>query len=370
MSVTKTTHYDVLGVAKEADESEIKKAYRKLSLKYHPDRNPNNKDEAVPKFQKINEAYEILSDSQKKQQYDMQLKYGMDDRDMGSGGIDPEQLFRSFPFPGGMAGGIPFPFPGGPGIRVHHMNMGNPGFGRGGHHPGRGGGDGGIEDIFEQLFMNMGPAMGGSSPNIQIFRNGEALFGNQHSNNQARTTMEKPSSIEKTIPITLENAYHGAELNLDIERTVKENNMTFTENDKLVVKIPAGVSSGETIVIPEKGNTVNNMKGDIRLTFQIAKHDVFVRESDNSLELQYKTTISLRDALCGFTVEIPHICGKLLRVSNHSNFSVIHPGHRKEIPGLGMKRDNRTGKLTIIFDVKFPEDIDKEQRDQLSSILG
>jgi DnaJ-class molecular chaperone len=159
-------------------------------------------------------------------------------------------------------------------------------------------------------------------------------------------------------------------LNLDIERTVKENNMTFTENDKLVVKIPAGVSSGETIVIPEKGNTVNNMKGDIRLTFQIAKHDVFVRESDNSLELQYKTTISLRDALCGFTVEIPHICGKLLRVSNHSNFSVIHPGHRKEIPGLGMKRDNRTGKLTIIFDVKFPEDIDKEQRDQLSSILG
>lgn len=374
---SKQSHYEILGVSSDADETEIKKAYRKLSLKYHPDRNPNNKDNAVQNFQKINEAYETLSDVQKRKQYDMQLKFGMEDGDMG--GINPEEIFRNFPFPGGMGSAFPFPFPGGgPGIRVHHVNMGNPGgfMGRGGGNGGGGRGGGGIEDIFEQLFMNMSPAMhagggGGErgNPNIQIFRNGQPMFGMDRQESSYMPA-EKPSSIEKTIPITLENAYHGAQLDLSIERTVKENDMTFTENDTISVKIPAGVASGETIVIPDKGNTVNNQKGDIRLTFQIAKHDVFVRESDSSLDLQYETTIPLKDALCGFTVEIPHVCGKLLRVSNNTNWGVIHPGHRKEIPGLGMKRDNRTGKLTIIFKVDFPTELTKEQRETLSSVLA
>jgi len=123
-----TNHYDILGVPKEADATEIKKAYRKLSLQYHPDRNPD--PEATEKYKAINEAHEILSDPQKREQYNMELQFGSMPNGMQQPGEMNDifnMMFGGFPgggFPGGgfPGGGFPgggFPgggFPGGPNI--------------------------------------------------------------------------------------------------------------------------------------------------------------------------------------------------------------------------------------------------------------
>lgn len=186
--------YDILGVPRNANESEIKKAYRKMSLEYHPDK--NSSPSASSKFQEINEAYETLGDVQKRKQYDM---FGNSDGPFGGPG-------------GGMPGGMPFGFPpgfhfaGGPNIRVHTMNGRRPGGPSGPN----------IAHVFEQFFN--GP-MGGifeemdsdnpspNMPNIRIFRQGpdKAPFVRSQS---------PPPPVEKKIPITLEQAFSGFQLKM------------------------------------------------------------------------------------------------------------------------------------------------------------
>ena len=94
MSSQKRDYYEVLGISKDATEKDIKKAYRKLAFKYHPDKNPDNKKEAEEKFKEVNEAYSVLSDPEKRRQYDMG---GFDFADFGFGeGFDPFEIFRTF----------------------------------------------------------------------------------------------------------------------------------------------------------------------------------------------------------------------------------------------------------------------------------
>ena len=110
MSSTKRDYYEVLGVSKDATEKDIKKAYRKLAFKWHPDKNPDNKKEAEEKFKEVNEAYSVLSDPEKRRQYDMG---GFDFESFGFGdGFDPMEIFKSFfgKHSGNKKGGVPFGF--------------------------------------------------------------------------------------------------------------------------------------------------------------------------------------------------------------------------------------------------------------------
>jgi DnaJ-class molecular chaperone len=305
--------YKTLGVSKNATESEIKKAYRKLSLEYHPDKNDSS--DAVEKFQKINEAYETLGDPDKRRIYDM-------------GGHD-NPISDGFPgFPGGFPGGFPFG-------SVHRMHTG-------------GGPD--INDIFEHFFNGMGGvgihAHGSGGPNIRIFHNGRPVHMSQ----------AKPPALQKTIPITLEQAYQGFTLQFE----------TDIQDEKVRIDVHRGIENQEVIVIPEKGIQQGNMRGDLHLQFEIAKHDYFERKGS---DLYCKKTISLKDALCGFTVEIPHISGKMLRLSNHHQGNIIHPGFKREVPEYGMTLENKTGKLIMEFDVQFPESLTAEQKQALQGIL-
>ena len=101
-------YYKILGVEKNASENDLKKAYRKLAIKYHPDKNQGN-EEATEKFKEISEAYEILSDSEKRNVYDQFGKEGLSNNGMGGANVNPNDIFRSF-FGGGMGGmaGMPF----------------------------------------------------------------------------------------------------------------------------------------------------------------------------------------------------------------------------------------------------------------------
>ena len=339
--------YNELGVSKDASDVEIKKAYRKLSMENHPDKNPD--PIAHEKFKQINEAYETLGDSEKKNMYDLEHSMG---GKMPQGFPFPHPFAGGFPgggFPGGGFPGGGFPGGGGPGgggpgggIRVHHGGAGMPSD---------------INDIFETFFggMNMGGM--NSNPNIRIFRNGRPV----HSRPQ------KPAPLEKNISITLDQAYNGFNINLELERIVNRGGIETTEKETIPIVIPKGIENAECIILSEMGNiSKDNIKGEIHITVQIESHDIFVR---NKLDLYCKKTISLRDALCGFSIEIPHLNGKMLRLTNQNQHNVVKPGFLKEIPNFGMIRNDSTGKLILEFEIEYPDTLTQTKRDELMKIL-
>lgn len=327
-----TDFYKTLGVDSHASEQDIKKAYRKLSMEMHPDRNPN--PEAHEKFKQINEAYETLSDGDRRKQYDFQQQFG----GIGGGGIGGGGNGGGFPFPGGPFSGFPFPMGG---IRVHHSGGGMPDD---------------INDIFEQFFGGMEPNLGG--PRIRVFQTG------QRAN---RSPPKKPDPLEKRIPVTLGQAYQGFSINLELERRIYVNGVETRETKKIPVTVPQGVADEECIILSEMGNSnPQGMCGDIHLIIDIQPHDLFQLDG---LDLYCDQTISLKDALCGFSIEIPHLNGKMLRLSNQNQRNVVTPGFQKEIPNYGMIQGDKKGKLVLVFQVEFPTTITDAQRETLLTAL-
>jgi DnaJ homolog subfamily B member 4 len=306
-------HYEILGVSNDANETEIKKAYRSLSLKYHPDRNPS--EEAISKIQQINEAYEVLGDSSKRQQYDMELSGG------GFG-----------------MGGMPF-------SHMNSMNEFND-----------------INNIFNMMFGGGMPGPGG--PNIRVFHsNGPGINIRTeffHSFNQ------RPEPMIKQIQITLEQSYQGCNFTLDIERIVMENNVRRTENETIQLSIPKGIENDETILLSDKGNVVNGQRGELRLNVKVINNTEFKR---NGLDLLLNKKISLKESLCGFVFEINHLSGKRLALNNMNNPTVIKPNFKKIVSNMGMVRENATGNLIIEFEVEFPDNLTSEQVDGLRNLL-
>jgi DnaJ family protein B protein 4 len=205
--------YDVLGVNQDASEAEIKKAYRQLSLKYHPDR--NSSEEAIAKIQKINAAYEALSDSQQREQHDNELKFGA-----GNG--------------------------------HHHFNTGGPEF-----HD--------INQMFNMMFGGGGAGM----PGIRIFQNGNTMF-HQHFQQQAEP-------IHREIHITLEQSYAGCVYPLDIDRWVIQNNVQSNQRETMHINIPPGIDENQQIIIKEKGNAIHNNYSDVILHIKIDNTTEFKR---------------------------------------------------------------------------------------------
>lgn len=311
--------YNILGVPETASKDEIKKAYRTLSLKLHPDRNPNN-PEAVSKFQKINEAYETLGDDQKKEEYDMMNK---------------NPFFKMAQQGGGQNMGMPF------------QDM---------------------DDIFSALFGNVLGSMPGihgrhqgmqfGGPRVHVFRGGPQMGFAQ--------ALEKPTPIIKTISITMEQVLLGATVPVDIERWIIENGNKVFENETIYVTIPKGVDDNEIIVLRDKGNMVNDeLKGDLKLFVKVENTTQFERKG---LNLIIKKQISLKDALCGFSFELKYVNGKVYTLNNNSG-SIIPPEYIKTIPNMGLTREGHTGNLLIHFQVQFPEKLTEEQIKSLKEIL-
>jgi len=300
-----TDYYEILGISKEAGDKEIKKAYRSLSLKYHPDRNSD--PSASEKFQKINEANEILSDPAKRQQYDNGGGVGtMGDRPMDAEFQDINQIFSMMFGHGGMGGG------GMPNIRVFN-GMG-----------------GGFQPHFFQQFS-------------------------------------KPAPIVKSVEITMEQAYNGATVSVEFERQIVYNGIQSSETETIHIEIPKGINENEMMLMRDLGHSVNeNSKGDLKLVFIIKNETPFIRQEN---DLVYKKTITLKEALCGFTFEIKHINGKVLCMNNLSSHTIIKPNYRKIIPSLGIQRGNHIGNLVIEFTIEFPDSLTPEQINQLRDIL-
>jgi DnaJ homolog subfamily B member 4 len=314
------SYYDILEVPKTASETEIKKAYRTLSLKYHPDRNKTPEANAISS--KINEAYETLSDPAKRKQYDL-----------------------------GGGNGFPFFGPGGPGPGPDDLAD--------------------INNIFNMMFGGAFPPGGQGGPNIRIFH-GPGIHrmhsqGMDHPFSNIFVNMQKPPPIIKSIRITIEQAYLGCSLPIEIERWVLQNDVKHTEIETIYIPIHRGIDENEFIILREKGNIASDvLKGDIKITIQIENTSVFRRQG---LDLIYTKTLTLKEALCGFTIELLHLSGKKLTLSNTTNRSVISPNSKKVIGEFGMVRENMIGNLIIDFVIQFPEKITDEQVKVLEDIL-
>ena len=328
-------YYDVLGVSKDSDDGDIKKAYRKLSLQHHPDR--NQEDDTTEKFQEINEAFEVLSNPEKRQQHNMELQFGH--QNGGGGGQNPfgsmnqdandiNNIFNMM-FGGGGGGG----FPGMPG---------------GGGFPGMGGGGG---------FPGM--------PGIRIFHNGGPGINVQ---THMFHSFGRPEPIQTTVEISLEQSYQGCTVNVEYDKWNVLNNIRSTEHETLSLNIPRGIDDGETIVIEDRGNNINNqVRGELRVTVRVKNNSEFVRLG---MDLHLTNKISLKDSLCGFTFEFDHFNGKRICMNNSTGNNVMKPNSKKVINGLGMIRDNNnTGNLIVEFDVQFPDTLTEEQRDLLRKTL-
>jgi DnaJ family protein A protein 2 len=137
------------------------------------------------------------------------------------------------------------------------------------------------------------------------------------------------------------------------------------ENETVYVTVPKGIDEGEIIVLRDRGNVAReDCRGDIKLFIKVENDTEFKR---SGLDLILEKTISIKEALCGFTFELKYITGKIYTINNSSG-NIIYNGYKKIIPNMGFSRDQHTGNLIIIFNVKFPEKLTEETMDQLKKI--
>jgi DnaJ family protein B protein 4 len=322
--------YKVLGLSENASHDEIKKAYRSLSLKFHPDRNPS--PDATERFKLINEAYEILGDEQKRRQYEMERKNPfMRMNNMGHGMHGPPNMGEMDELLKAFFGGVPFMG----GFNMNNMNN--------------------MDDL-----NGMGGLPPGFPPGAQfhVFHNGRPVnIGNQ---------FHKPSPINKTVTIDIEQVYNGSTIPIDIERWINDNGLKTFEKETLYVAIPKGVDDNEIIILKDKGNILNdNCKGDVKLFIKIINNTEIKR---NGIDLIYDKSISLKEALCGFTFEIKFINGKIYTLNNNIG-NIITPEYKKIVPNMGLTREGNTGNLIVHFHIKFPEKLTDEQIKQINDIL-
>jgi DnaJ-class molecular chaperone len=310
-------YYNILGINEKATKDEIKKAYRGLQMKYHPDKNSSK--EAMNMTQKLNEAYETLGDEQKRQEYDFSRTNPNPFMRMNShGGAGMEhnidELFSMFfGGPGGPFGG---PFGGGP--------------------------FGGVP---------------GMPPGVHIFHGGNLGF---------QQAMSKPPPILKTLTVNMEQVLNGATLPLEIERFVMENGIKAHENETIYVTIPQGIDDNEMLILRDRGHVLNDqIKGDVKLIIKINNESEFKR---SGLDLIIEKKITLKEALCGFSFGINYINGKSYTLNNNKG-NIIPPEYKKVYPNMGLTREEHKGNMIIHFHLEFPEKLTDEQIEKIAEVL-
>lgn len=354
--------YALLGVDRGADDAAIKKAYRKLAMKYHPDKNPGDAA-AEAKFKDISEAYSVLSDPEKKKLYD---EWGEDGLKYGPGGPPPPQASAS----GGGAG-----FGGGAG-------GGFSGFGGAG---GPGGANFSQEDaarIFEELFGGRGGGFasrgGAGGPGGFSFggggaggprRGGFSFYGDDEDGYYAPP--RPPATLEVPLECSLLELATGCVKKRKITRRVADASSpggTRTESEVLEVNVQPGWKAGTRVTFTGRGDALpGRPPQDVVFVVTQAPHAHLTREGD---DLICRARIPLAVALSEGTVDIPALDpNRTLRVPLKE---VVHPGYRRVVKNEGMPRKGGgKGDLIIEFSVDFPaKQVPKEKAGELAALLG
>lgn len=311
MAVQFQDYYETLGVAKTATAAEIKSAFRKLARKHHPDV-AKDKKTAEEKFKQINEAYEVLSDPEKRQKYD---QLGADWNQPGRGAQPPpgwgrQQAGGGNPFGGGNGEGVEFEF-----------------------------GGTGFSDFFEAFF---GGGRGQSS-----FGGGQRGFPPQQG------AAERGSDVEADIMVTLEEALHGSKRTVSLRRASASKLETYT------VKIPRGVHEGQRIRLAGQGEAGarGGKSGDLFLRVRMARHPEFSVEGSN---LIHEVELELPQAVLGAELEVPTLDGKArLKIP-----AGTQAGQRFRLRERGLPNASGTrGDLYVVAELRVPKSLTEAERE-------
>ncbi len=307
-------YYAILGVDRNASQEEIKKAYRKLAQKYHPDKNPGDKA-AEEKFKDINEAYEVLSDPEKRKKYD---RLGQQWQQWQQMGYDPNAFDWSQWFSGGGPGGRG-------GVHVEYVSPEDLGdlFG----------GLGGFSDFFEQIFGGMGRRSAGFD------------FGRAGA--RGRTTQRRGQDYEQEVEITLEEAYSGTSRRL-----------RRPDGSTVEVKIPAGAKEGSKVRFRGLGGP-GNPPGDLFLRIHIHPHSRFRIEGS---DLYTEVPVDVYTAVLGGEVLVPTPDGRTVRLKIPPH---TQNGRKFRLRGKGMPKGKGGGHgdLYAVVDVRLPERLTPEEKE-------
>ena len=360
----KRDYYEVLGVSKNATDEELKKAYRKLAKKYHPDANPDNKKEAEAKFKEVNEAYENLSDPQKRRMYDQFGHNGP--QGFGGGAGNGYYSYTSSGFDGfdmGDLGDIFSQFFGGGfgGSRAGSRNSNGPAKGADLRYD--------IELSFEEAFL-------GVQKEINISREEECEI--------CHGKGAKPGSSVETCPTC-----HGTGQVRQVQNTILGQMQTtrtcsachgegkiikepcehcrgrgkVKKQVKINVKIPAGIDDNQTVVLRGEGavGTKGGPKGDLYITVHLKRHKIYTRKDDN---VYCDIPVTITQATLGADIEVPLVDGTKEKYKIPEG---TQTGTKFRIRGKGFKNVNRNYEGDFIFTVivQTPKKLSKEQRELL-----
>ena len=300
----KEDYYQILGIGRDASSADIQRAYRQLARKYHPDVNPDD-DSAKKKFQQVQKAYDVLSDSEKRELYD---RYGSSFESMGEGGA------------------------GGPQWQTHTSAGGGPGevdfsqFFEGGAVGGQAGGfEGAFGDIFSQ------------------FRGGRP-----RGQRQSRRRAARGSDLHHELEVPFETAVTGGEVALNVRRpTGKVENIT--------AKIPAGIEDGKTIRLRGQGEPApqNGPAGDLLIKVHVSPHPCYRRQADHLL---VEVPVTVLEAAVGAKVDVPTPKGVISLTVPPGTSS----GSRLRVKGHGIQFSGKTpGDLFAEIQITLPASIDQ-----------
>ncbi|XP_050212973.1 uncharacterized protein LOC126664566 [Mercurialis annua] len=333
-------YYKILQVDRNAKDDELKKAYRKLAMKWHPDKNPTNKKDAESKFKQISEAYDVLSDPQKRAVYDQYGEEGL------KGQMPPQGGGGGFGHDGGSTT-----------FRFNPRNA---------------------DDIFSEIFGfsspfggmgDMGSSRASTSSGFHRSMFGDDIFSSFRSAGGESSIPRKAAPIERTLPCSLEDLYKGVTKKMKISRDVIDSSgRPTTVEEILAIDIKQGWKKGTKITFPEKGNEQRGViPSDLIFIIDEKPHSIFKRDGNDLINTQ---KISLVEALTGCTVQLTTIDGRNLTINITS---IISPTYEEVIKGEGMpfpKEPSKRGNLKIKFIIKFPNKLTPEQKTGIKRLMS
>jgi molecular chaperone DnaJ len=353
-SMAKRDYYEILGITKSASAAEVKKGYRKMAIKYHPDKNPDDEN-AEAKFKEAAEAYEVLSDADKKARYDQyghQAFDGAGGFGGGGGGMNMDDIFSQF-------GDI----------------FGGGGFGGGGGFSGFGGGFGGGQrrakgsNLRIRVSLTLEEIANGVEKKIKVKRKIQAPGTTYKTcatcNGQGQVTRVTNTILGRMQTAAACPTCGGAGQSIDKKPSDADAQGLKVHEETVSVKIPAGVVDSMQLKVTGKGNEApgNGISGDLLVVIEEKEHDTLKREGDN---LHYDMYVSLPDAVLGTSKEIDTVTGKV-RIKVDAG---VQSGKILRLRGKGIPSINGygSGDLLVHVNVWTPKTLNKEQKQFFESM--
>lgn len=341
----KRDFYEILGVSKGATEAEIKKAYRKMAIQYHPDKNPGDK-EAEAKFKEAAEAYEVLSDPDKRARYDRFGHAGMGGGGFGSGGMDMNDIFSQFgdifgsAFGGGSFGGSRS---GGRRVRGTNLRV--------------------------KIKLTLDEIANGVQKKIKVNRmvnaDGVRFKTCSTCNGTGRVVQMTQTFLGAMQTQTTCPTCHGAGKSIESKPSDADANGLKKKEEVVEIQIPAGVEDGMQLSVTGKGNAgpFEGVPGDLIVVIEEIPHESLRRDGEH---LHYDAYVNFVDAVLGETIEIPTVNGRAKIKIDAGTQS----GKMLRLKGKGLPALQRhfTGDLIVHINVWTPKKVSKEEKEILEKL--